>query len=213
MRRDVPLSSALLGLGIALLIAPVLLPIQPVLYHDTDPGTMANRTTLEDRGYEIIAYENLSARGQALYVQTLRSDGEYTVPLDEGAPEFAYPTAGELGALDDYRERERRQTIIIERPPEASLPPPGEPVEAAEHRVRDREERRKERNENGATAANRTTAGPTVGELRQQIGRYDQMTTRTDRPPLTALSSLLRLGSVVGGILAIGIGGYVHSKP
>lgn len=223
MTRHTTLSSALLVLGVALLIAPILVPIQPVLYHDTDRGTMANRTMLEEQGYEIVSYENLSARGQELYVQSLRADGEYTVPLNEGASDFAYPTLSELGTLENYQDRNRLQTVVIERPLNTtSLPPPDEPLEAAEHRVREREQRKETREEeahedkrasDGSAAENETRSGPTVEELRQQIGRYDLMMTRTDLPPLTASLALLRLFSAVGGILAIGIGGYVHSKP
>lgn len=196
---------------------PVLFPIQPVLYHDTGRGTLDNRTTLEDQGYEIVSYENLSARGQDLYVQSLRSDGEYTVTLDEGTSDFAYPTPSELGTLEDYRARNRLQSIVVERPLNTSLPPPDEPLEGAEHRVREREESKEardgERTSNGSDLERETPSRQTVEELRQQIGRYDVVTTRTALLPLTAPSALVRLVSIVGGVLAIGIGGYLHSKP
>ena len=233
MTRVPPLSGVLLALGVALLIAPALVPVQPVLYHDTDASTTANRTMLEAEGLEVVAYENLSPRGQELYVEALQNDGDYFVPRGEGAPEFAYPTNEELAALrDDYRARTQLQSIVVERPPNSSLPPPGERVEAAEHMVRnerERAERRKEARE--GTSGERTPetstddatvtpdgptptpSGPSVEELRRQIARYDQMTTRTDLPPLFAPRSLLRLLSVAAGTIAIGTGGYLRSKP
>jgi len=214
------LPRALLVVGIVLLVAPALFPVQPVLYHDTAPSTMENGSTLSQQGYTVIAYENLSTSGQQHYLQALRNDGEHFVPRSEGAPEFSYPTETELGELD-YPERMRLQTVIVERPPNASLPPPDERVDAAERRFEHERERRSEKRQadrktttrdatDGATA---TETGPTLEEYRRQVARYDQMSTRTDRPPLFALQSLLRLLSVAGGVIALGTGGYLQSKP
>lgn len=200
MTRHTTLSGALVVLGIALLVTPALFPLQPVLYHDTRRGTMANESQIEQEPYEVVAYENLSERGQALYVRTLRADGEYRVGLDSGAPDFAYPTSAELAAADDYEARKELRGIVVERPPNADLPPADEPFHIAEN-AHERGERRE-------TASNQTQA-----ELRRQIARYDVMTTRTDKPPLTAPSSLLRLISALAGVLAIGTGGYLRSKP
>jgi hypothetical protein len=200
MTRQFTRSSALLGLGVVLLVAPALFPIQPVLYHDTGPRTLDNRTQLQEQGYEIITYENLSDRGQELYVQTLRNGGEYTVPLGEGAADFAYPTAGDLGNVSDYRERNALRSVVIERSANTDLPPPDEPVEAAEHR--------KERAEERGTEDNMS-----VEEHRQMIARYDVMTTRTDHPPLTTPTPLARLLSTVLGVLALATGGYLRSLP
>lgn len=205
MPRHPTLSTALVVAGIALLVAPVLFPIQPVLYHDTRRGTTDDRAELETRGYEIVAYENLSERGQELYLLTLRNGGEYQAPLGTGAPEFAYPTRGELADVEDYRERETRRSIVVERPPDADLPPPDEPVEIAE--------RRSERREQAVEEGERPTPTASTAERRRQIARYDLLTTRTDRPPLTATASLLRLLSAVGGVLALGTGGYLRSLP
>lgn len=137
MTRTPSLSIVLVSLGVVLLVALVLFPIQPVLYHATRRGTLDNRTVIEERGYEIIAYANLSDRGQELYVQTLEHDGRYRVPLGADAQDFAYPTDGELGDARDYEERNALEHVVIERPPDANLPPPDERLEAAEH-VRER---------------------------------------------------------------------------
>ena len=199
MTQNTTLSNALLVVGIALLIAPALFPIQPVLVHDTRQGSMGNASQIREQGYTIIPYENMSERGQRLYVQTLRNDGEYSVPMGEGAPEFTYPTPGELGEVEDYRDRVALQGIAIERPADGTLPPPDEPLRAAEH-VKERYER------NNQTA-------PSEKETRRQIGRYDIMTTRTASPPLEEPTSLARLLAAAFGVLALGIGGYLRSKP
>lgn len=223
MTRYVTLPAVLVVFGIALLLLPALFPVQPVLYHETSPGTMANGSVLEEQGHTIVAYQDLSPRGQEHYLRALRNDGRSFVPQGEGASEFSYLTEGELGETDDYRERMALQTIVVERPPNTSLPPPDEPVEAAEHLLADErraeEDRRDgeagsgERSSGESTAENDSETEPTVEELRRQIGRYDQMTTRTDHPPLSTPSSLLRLLSVIGGAVAIGTGGYLRSKP
>lgn len=200
MIRYTTLANALLVAGVALLVAPVLFPIQPMLYHDTHQGTVGNESRIEEEGYEIVAYENLSERGQQLYVRTLRAGGEYRVPVDEGAPDFAYPSPGELADIRDYRERRTLQGIVVERPPNADLPPPDEPVEAAERDNRHAEKRG-------------TESEQSIDARRQQIARYDVLTTRTDRPPLTASSSLLRLLSTAAGIVVLGTGGYLRSTP
>lgn len=200
MIRTPTRSTALVVCGIALLVAPALFPIQPVLSHDTRRGTVDDRTELEQQGFEIVAYENLSERGQDLYVRTLTNGGEYRVPQGEGAPDFTYHAPGDLDTAESYRERRARRGIIIERPAEADLPPADEPVRAAE----DRDEAAEERG---------TADEPSVEERRRQIARYDLMTTRTARPPLTARSSLVRLLSVVLGVIALGVGGYLRAQP
>jgi hypothetical protein len=200
MSRISTLSTVLLVIGVVLLVAPALFPIQPVLYHDTRRGTIDNRTVLEERGFEIVAYENLSERGQELYVRTLEHDGRYSVPLGEGAPDYAYPTDGELGELRDYDDRQALEHVVIKRPPDADLPPPDEQVEAAEH-VRERAIERGDEDP------------PTLEEARRQIARFDLMRTRTDNPPLDEPKSLARLVSVLVGVLAVASGGYLQSRP
>lgn len=199
MTHNATIPKVLLVVGVVLLIAPALLPIQPVLVHDTGKGSVENASVISERGYTIVAYENLSERGQQLYVQTLRNGGEYSVPVGDGAPEFTYPTPGELGEIRDYRERETLETIVIERPMNGELPPPDEPLHAAEH-VKERYER------------NNWTA-PSEAEIRREIGRYDLMTTRTSSPPLQEPTSLARIVAAGLGVIAIGTGGYLGSKP
>lgn len=198
-------STALLVAGVALLVAPALLPVQPVLVHDTRDHTIHNASQIRAQGYEVVAYENMSERGQRLYVQALRNDGEYVVALEQGAPEFPYPTPDELGEVEDYRERTAMQVVAIERPPDADLPPPDEPVERAEH-MREQFQR-----QNEETGRNRSV--PSEAELRQRIGRYDLMRTRTAQAPLEQPASLARLGAVGLGVLALGVGGYLRSRP
>lgn len=200
MRYKPTQSTALVACGIALLVLPVLVPIQPVLYHDTRRGTIDDRAELEEQGFDIVAYENLSERGQSLYVQTLTNGGEYRVPRGEGAPDFAYRTPGEVDAAEGYQERRMRRAIIIQRPNTSDLPPPDEPMRAAEDRHEPPEERG-------------TEDTPSVEERRNQIARYELMTTRTGRPPLTATDSLLRLLSTVLGVSFLGVGGYLRAQP
>lgn len=200
MTRHTTLSAVLLVLGIAMLVAPALAPIQSVRYHDTGQGTLNNESQIEQRGYEIVAYENMTERGQELYVRTLRNDGDYRVALGNGASDFAYPTTAELAETDDYKARNSLRTIVVERPSDADLPPPDERVERAEHIS--------EQDEKEGRWSNRSEA-----ELRRQIARFDVMTTRTDAPPLTETASLARLLSAVLGVLAIGVGGYRWAKP
>lgn len=205
MSRHATLSTALLVVGIALLVSPALVPIEPVLYHDTGRWTDDNRTEIEEQGYRIVAYENLSERGKELYLRTLEAGGEYAVPRGEGAPDFAYPTPGELGDVEDWEDRNALRVVVVERPADADLPPTDERLEIAEHR---REEAIRRATETGGTPTVRS-----VEEMRRQIGRYDMMTTRTDRPPLSAPRSLARLGAVAAGALALGTGGYLRSQP
>lgn len=198
IRRDT-LAAALAVLGIALLVAPALFPLQPVLYHDTDPSTTENASQLREQGYEIVHYDDLSPRGQELYVRTLREGGRYFVPKGQGANDFAYPPLRELDDHEDYREERLRRTVIIERPPNATdLPPADERFFAAERFAEDEERRGSDRSE---------------AEIRRRIARYDMMTTRTDSPPQTAPTALVRLLSAVLGVLAVGAGGYLRAKP
>lgn len=200
MTRTSTFAGGLAALGIALLVAPALFPVQPVLFHDTDPGTTMNGSQLAEQNVTVVAYEDLSDRGKELYLAALRNGGEYTVPQGQGASDFAYPSNAELREVEDYDERRRMMQVVIERPDDGSLPPADEPVDRAEY-VAERESER----EGGS---NRSEA-----EIRAQIARYDAMTTRTGQPDLMATPSLLRFLSAAGGVLAIGVGGYVRSKP
>lgn len=228
MTRNTVALAALLVLGVGLLVVPALVPIQPIRYHDSRAGTFANESELRTEGYEIVAYENLSDRGQELYVRTLRNGGRYTVALGKGAPDFAYPTDEELGDIEDYRERRTRESIVIERPADdAGLPPPDEQVEEAMDRYEDERERHREEEEDekedkmtpaGETARQRDGEGdarstPSREEIRRQVARYDLFRTRTDHPPLMGATAISRLLSVAGGVVALAAGGYLGSKP
>jgi hypothetical protein len=202
MSRTSTLPTALVVVGIALLVAPALVPIPPVLMHDTGMRTLDNESQLRAEGFRIIAYENMSDRGQQLYVESLEADGVYSVPLGQGAPEFGYPTAGELGQVEDYQERRRLEMVVIERPEDDShLPPADEPAEDARY-VKERYEHE---------YPNRTP--PTEEEIQEQIARYDMMTTRTDNPPPGDPASLARLAAAALGVVSLGTGGYLRSKP
>lgn len=229
MTRNTVVSAALLVLGVGLLVVPALVPIEPIRYHDSRAGTFANESELRAEGFEIVTYENLSDRGQELYVRTLRNGGEYTVALGKGAPDFAYPTDEELGDIEDYRERRTRESIVIERPADdAGLPPPDEQVEEAMDRYEREEERprseerprdvEEERKRTGDPAGQRDGEGdarntPSREEFRRQVARYDQFRTRTDHPPLMGATAISRLLSVGGGVVALAAGGYLGSKP
>jgi len=214
-------TAVLLVVGVAALLVPALFPVQQVLYHDTGAGTMANGTELEAEGYTVIEYENLSERGQEIYVAALRSpDREYTVPVGQGAPEFPYSAAADIGEVSssaEFEERQRRTSVVIERPDDADLPPPDEPVDRIQpERVQPEE----------TTAGSRTASGgqetatppgqsreQRLEQRRQAIATYDLVAVRQGTPPATHSGTLLRLGSVVFGAVAIGTGGYLRSQP
>lgn len=179
MNRRSQLGTGLAVLAVVLFAVPAFFPVQPMLTHDTGETAPAPPEELRQQGYEIVAYENLSERGQELYVATLESGGQYSVPVGTGAPAFPYPTDAELAATDDLRERVSAVGVVVERPPDADLPSADEGVPRASE-----------------------------GET-----RYDYLTTRTARPPLTALPSLLRLFAVVGGVFAVAVGGYRRVRP
>lgn len=193
--------AVLVAVGVVFLIAPSLAPVQPVLYHETDAGTAENETMLERQGYTVVEYEALSPRAQELYREALRNDGHNTVPVGQGAAEFPYPTEAELGEYEDYQQRAVALSIVIERPADADLPPADEPLRAAEYRARDDGE--------GETT---TPSEAEVERLRQQIARYDVMNTRTGEPPLGGTQHLLRMAALLGGVVAVGTGGYLRSR-
>jgi hypothetical protein len=222
----VTLSQGLVVLGVVLLIGPALAPVQQYRVHDTGGGTTSDRAELEEQGFRIVAYENLSDRGKELYRKTLENGGRYTVPIGQGAPDFEYEGNRDEGGRSDVRGfGERPGMIVIERPPDADLPEADEPLRAAEDLQERREERRRERQaEREAGTATPTdgtvneTATPTPErpgpeELRRTITRYDVMETTTDNPPLPAPANLARLLPALAGILAIGVGGYRSSLP
>ncbi|MFB6178568.1 MAG: hypothetical protein ABEI77_02455 [Halorientalis sp.] len=222
MSPRVSLAHVLAAIGLVLLVVPALVPVQPVLYHDTRGGATYNRTQLEAHGVRVVAYENLSARGKEIYRQALLHHGVYTVPVGQGASEFNYSTSA-----TQRRGRPAGGGIAIERDPNATnLPPADEPLRAARYEQRRAQAQARKRagaEQSGGndTAGNDTrTATPSRAERqrqleqrRRQIARYDLMETHQGSPPLTASSNLARLLSVVVGVLAIGVGGYRASRP
>lgn len=200
-------SLALVAVGLVLLVSPAFAPLDPVLEHDTRRSTWENGTVIEDDSYRVVAYENLSERGKELYVATLRNGGEYTVPVGEGAPEFAYPTDADLAAAESYPDRLEMSFVVVERPPDADLPPADERVSRAEDIKRRMEEREEE------TGEAPPGADMSVEEIRAQIARYDVMETRTTMPAPNSKPALLRLLPALLGVVAVGTGGYLSTKP
>ncbi|WP_227133813.1 hypothetical protein [Halorubellus salinus] len=76
------------------------------------------------QNFTVRYYENLTERGQALYVNALENDGTYAVPVGEGASDYAYPTDAELP--DEDAAALRASTVVVVRPANASLPPADE---------------------------------------------------------------------------------------
>lgn len=213
MGRDIAAtaSTVLLIIGVIALLAPALFPVQQVLYHEVGAGTTANGSQLEADGYTVIAYENLSERGQAIYVSALESpEREYTVPAGTGAPEFPYEGPTDPGDTESYLAYQRLTGIVIERPGDADLPPPAEPI--------GRLDRERERvteppaSKNATDSENSSQEASARAQRKQVVGTYDLVTVRKGSPPLTAPANLMRLAGVVVGTLAIGVGGYLRSR-
>jgi hypothetical protein len=178
------IGAGLLALGVLLLVIPVLVPVEPALIHDTDPGSFESPEQLEQRGIEVIAYENLSERGQEIYQNALTTSGTHRVSPGQGAPEFSYPTRADLASSGD--ERAVSGLVAIERPEDSNLPPADEP----RGRVRGEEGERSD----------------------QRAQQYELMETREGPPPLGSLSQLLRLLAGVLGVVSIGVGGYLFAS-
>jgi len=176
----------LLAFGLVLAV-----PVQPVHVHDTSSGSSLNESQAEDLGIRVVAYENLSERGQELYVKALENGGTYRVPVGEGAEDFAYPTDEEARAPGGLVEGKSNQTsnvlVIVERPADdGDLPPADERPEIASE-----------------TRANEST-----------ITRYDQMRTRTEKPPIGSGAHVPRLAGLVLGLTSLTAGAYLLvSKP
>lgn len=185
------LGTALIVLAIALFVVPALFPIQPVLMHDTQPGTFDSQDQLEAEGIEIVNYENLSERGQEVYVQALEEGGQYSVPQGDGASDFEYLDDGERSQLRQENPDRRPGLIAIERPNDTDLPPANEPFSPEEVRGELEEGDR---------------------ERQQQAQRYDLMEVSVEQPPLNAPSQLLRLAAILLALISLGIGGYLRSS-
>lgn len=182
MDRRTQLGTALLVVAILCFALPPLFPVQPVLVHDTRPITMDGPDQLEAQGYEIYAYEDLSDRGQELYVATLENGGQYHVAPGEGAADWEYPSLSERAAA--RRDGQRRPgQVVIERPEDADLPRADEPPH-----------------------------GEPEGERWEEAQRYELMAVTEERPPMDSTPQLLRLLAGLLGVVCTGVGGYLVSS-
>ena len=139
----------------------------------------------------VVAYENLTERGQELYVGALENDGEYRVPEGEGAPVFVYATDADRRGAMESQNMTAAGRVVIERPADDSSLP------AADERYYPREE--------GLNETERE-------QRREQALRYDLMQTSKEQPPLGSPPQLLRLGAVVFAVIFLGTGGYFLSS-
>jgi hypothetical protein len=106
--------AGLLVLGVLSLVVPALVPVGSEHVHDTRPTTTESRAELEDRGVPVLAYDDLSDRGQAVYREALLTGGVYSVPPGQGIQALEYPD-------NDPK------LVAIERPADAEdLPSPDE---------------------------------------------------------------------------------------
>ena len=193
MNRRNTLGTALVVLAVVLLVGPAVFPVQPVLIHDTDRTTRDSPSELREQGVPVVAYENLSERGQEVYVAALEGE-DYRVGQDAGAPDFRYPTSAERREAFEADDMSGTGMVVIERPEDDSvLPPPDERFFGP------REEEEAESEEE-------------LEERRQQVLRYDAMVTATDQPPLGSTRQLLRLGAVMLAVVSLGTGGYLLSS-
>ena len=194
MNRRNTLGTALVVLAVVLLVVPAVFPVQPVLIHDTDRTTRDSPSELREQGVPVVAYENLSERGQELYVETLRNDGEYRVPKGEGAPEFDYLTDAERREAFRNDNESAVRSVVIERPEDDSDLPPADEFGVGPG---DEEEEELSGDEQ---------------ERRETMRRYDAMRTTTEQPPLDSPPQLLRLGAALLAVISLGVGGYLLSS-
>ena len=193
MNRRNTLGTALVVLAVVLFVGPAVFPVQPVLTHDTDRTTRDSPSELREQGIPVVAYENLSERGQEVYVAALEGE-DYRVGRDAGAPDFQYPTSAERREAFEADNISGTGMVVIERPEDDSvLPPPDERFFGP------REEEEAESEEE-------------LEERRQQVLRYDAMVTGTGQPPLGSTRQLLRLGAVMLAVVSLGTGGYLLSS-
>ncbi|WP_459194439.1 hypothetical protein [Halosimplex sp. J119] len=194
MNRRNTLGTALVVLAIVLFTVPAFFPVQPVLVHDTDRSVNAPPEELRQEGYRIIGYENLSSRGQELYVEALKQRRDYSVPQGQGADEFPYLNQTEIQQVYRNDNRSDLDQVVIKRPADDSgLPPAGE-----YYHERDPEE-------TNMTEQERE-------QRRERALRYDAIETTMEQPPLGATPQLLRLAAVLFAVLSLGVGGYLFSS-
>ena len=184
--------AALVVLAVALFVVPAFFPVQPVLVHTTWGDTQQPPEQLrQGEQIRVVAYENLSERGQELYVEALENNGEYRVPEGEGAPVFVYATDADRRGAMESQNMTAAGRVVIERPADDSSLP------AADERYYPREE--------GLNETERE-------QRREQALRYDLMQTSKEQPPLGSPPQLLRLGAVVFAVIFLGTGGYFLSS-
>jgi len=181
--------TALVGLAVVLFVVPAFFPVQAMLVHDTRASVPGEPELIREEGYEIVAYGNLSERGQELYGRTLENRGEYRIGQGEGASEFEYPTSAERRAAFENESRERSGRIAIKRPEDDAGLPQADERAFGPPREDESEEERRERSL-----------------------RYDAMDTRTEQPPLGAPSQLARLAAALLAVISLGVGGYLLSS-
>lgn len=195
MNRRNTVGTALVGLAVVLFVVPAFVPVQPVLTHNTQAFTPGTGEDLAADGFRIVAYENLSDRGQELYRTTLERGGQYQVPAGRGAPEFDYPTDGEVARARGESET-RPGSVVVERAVEhEDLPRPDEHFTGAVE-------------EEGEGPVNETV----LERRRQQTLRFDLMQTRTGQPSLNSPPQLARLVAALLAVLSMGLGGYLLSS-
>lgn len=192
MSRRTTVGAVLVVLAAVLFTVPALFPVQSVLVHETREAATGPPEELREEGHKIVAYENLSERGQELYVTTLENDGEYSVPLGEGADDFEYLNDTERRQAYENDDPSAYEAVVVERPDDDDhLPPADEPNFGPQ-------------------------PGENAGEEERQraeiVQRYDAMDTATEQPPLGATPQLTRLGSVLLAVLSLGLGGYLLSS-
>ena len=197
MNRRNTLGTALVVLAVVLFVVPAVFPVQPVLSHDTDRSTRDSPSELREQGVPVVAYENLSERGQEAYAAALERE-DYRVGRDAGAPDFRYPTSAERREAFEADNMSAAGMVVIERPEDDSdLPPADERFSGArEEEEAKNDEQPEERRE----------------ERRERVLRYDAMMTATDQPPLGSTRQLLRLGAVMLAVVSLGTGGYLLSS-
>jgi len=176
-------------IGIVLGGVTLAFPVEPVLVHDTRPTNNLNESLAEEFNIRVVEYENLSDRGQELYVKSLENGGLYRVPIGKEASDWSYPTVDEQRppGRDAPANYTSNVDIIVERPENDShLPPADEDPSLATN-----------------SPANEST-----------VTRYDLMTTRTKKPPIGSGAHVPRVLGLVLGLSSLTAGGYLLvSKP
>lgn len=132
MERRTLLGILLIVVALPLLAMPATMSVEPYQYHETTPTLDAfnesgsvNESRLESNVATVVAYQNLSERGQELYTKSLENDGRITFPVGEGAPDFEYLSEADVSELPPS-EAYKAGTVIVKRPIDTDLPAPDE---------------------------------------------------------------------------------------